>query len=120
MTKEPQVCEAFCRVAELCEALGEHPISKYPGCWEHTVDERWKIAVNGHKEPKKCSLSDVPVEPFNCYVTFNGWPAFIFNPYGGAGAAGEAANENTFIEALIAATERAAKRLSLDDDKGSP
>lgn len=102
------LCEAFVRVAELCEARNEHPISKYEGCWECVVDERWQLAVNGHKVAKACSFSpETPIEPFHCYVTFNGWPAFIFNPYGGGGAAGEAANEHTFIEAVIAATKRA-------------
>ena len=105
--QEPGICAAFMAVAELCEARGEHPINKYEGCWECTVDERWKLAVNGHKEAKVCSLSDAPIEPFTCYVTFNGWPAFIFNPYGGGGAAGEAANEDTFLAAVKAATERA-------------
>lgn len=109
-TEHPRICEAFMVVALLCEARNEHPISKYEGCWECTVDERWKLAVNGHTTPKLCSLSDQPIAPFDCYVTFNGWPAFIFNPYGGGGAAGEAANENTFIAAVKAATEAAKAR----------
>lgn len=100
------LCEAFVAVAELCQARGEHPINKYPGCWECTVDARWKLAVNGHKEPKVCSLSETPIDPFNCYVTYNGWPAFIITPVGGFGAAGEGANEHTFIEAVRAAQSR--------------
>jgi len=32
------------------------------------------------------------VPPFNCYVEFNGWPAGVFNPFGGIIAAGELAN----------------------------
>lgn len=103
---ERPLCEAFVRVAELCEARGEHPLSRYEGCWECVVDQHWKLAVNGHPEPKKCGLSDTAIEPFHCYVTFNGWPAFIFNPYGGGGAAGAIANEDAFIAAVKAATER--------------
>lgn len=99
------LCEAFVAVAELCEALGQHPISKYDGCWECTVDERWKLAVNGHNEPKRSALSTLPIQPFNCFVTFNGWPAFLFNPHGGGGAAGVLANEDTFIAAVRARIE---------------
>ena len=99
--------EAFVAVAELCEARGEHPITQYAGCWECTVDERWKLAVNGHPVPRKCSLSDEPLAPMHCYVTFNGWPAFIITPVGGFGAAGAIANEDTFIAAVRAATARA-------------
>jgi hypothetical protein len=97
---EPTVCEAFAVLADLCIALGEAPLSKHVACWEHKIDERWAVAVNGHNEPKHCSFSAVPVDPFNCYVQFNGWPAGILNPYGGIIAAGELANEATFIEAM--------------------
>lgn len=94
------ICEAFAVIADLCIALGEEPLTKHPGCWECVIDARWKIAVNGHPKAQKCSLSEIPIEPFHCYVEYNGWPAGIFNPYGGTIAAGEAANEHTFIAAL--------------------
>lgn len=103
------ICEAFGKVAELCMARHEEPLTKYPGCWECTIDEHWKIAVNGHAEPKVCSLSTLPIEPFHCFIDFNGWPAGLMSPYGGTIAAGEAANEVTFIEAVNAAIERATK-----------
>lgn len=47
------------------------------------------------------------VPAFHCYVEFNGWPAGLLSPYDGTFAAGEAANEETFIAALEQATERA-------------
>lgn len=93
------VCVAIDKVAELSIALGVAPINNLDGCWEHQVDSHWWIALNGHKEPIKTSKG-VEVEPFSCYVEFNGWPAGIFNPFGGGFAAGELANEDTFIEAL--------------------
>lgn len=99
---ERPICEAFVVVAELARASGAlAPLTRYPGCWEYEVDERWRVALNAHPVPKEASFSNgVPVEPFHCFVTYNGWPAFIFNPYGGVGAAGSAANENTFIAAV--------------------
>lgn len=102
------VCEAFEALCELCMALGEAPANKHPDCWECKVDERWSIAFNCHKEPKRSSLSDVVVQPFNCYVQYNGWPAGVFDPTGGVIAAGEGANEDTFIAALKERTAKAA------------
>lgn len=104
---EPSLIEAFTKIAELCHALGAGPMNKHAGCWECQVDKRWKIAVNGHPEPKVSSLSEVPIEPFHAYAEFNGWPAGILNPYGGTIAAGECANEDTFIAALEAAIKGA-------------
>ena len=107
------ITEAFAAVAELGNALGAGPLNKHPECWECVIDERWKIAVNGHAEPKKCSLSGLPIEPFHCFIEYNGWPAGLMNPYGGTIAAGEGANEHTFIEAV-----RARIRGSLHTDEG--
>ena len=111
---DDRVCEAFVRLGDLCIALGEHPLNKHPGCWTHRVDKRWWVAVNGHHEPKPaeseagCSKGHpFMVPPFNCYVEYNGWPAGFFDPRGGTLAAGEGANEDTFVAALLAATEAA-------------
>lgn len=94
-----QVCVAFARIADLGCLLGASPLNKQRGCWEYQIDEHWFIAVNGHKAPTK-TKGGVEVEPYNCYVEFNGWPAGLFTPFGGAIAAGEAANEDAFIKAL--------------------
>lgn len=94
-----QVTEAFAEIAALAVRLGVIEINKLPGCWEHQVDERWWIAVNGHNEPVECSRG-LKIDPFDCYIEFNGWPAGSLNPAGGIIAAGEGANEDTFIEAL--------------------
>jgi hypothetical protein len=103
------ISTAFYKLAELAEHDGVETISLFPGCWTRQIGKHWWIAVNGHKQPMKASSpkgaskgDGIMVEPFHCYVEFNGWPAGIFSPYGGALAAGEAANEGTFIAAIDA------------------
>jgi hypothetical protein len=91
-------------VAQLAIKLKAHPMHKHPGCWEHQVDENWRIAVNGHRDPRNTS-DGLTVPPFECYVEFNGWPAGFINPFGGVLAAGAAANEDTFIQAVRDAIE---------------
>lgn len=94
-----QVCEAFAVLCSLGMAMGAAPLNKHAGCWEHQVDGQWWLAVNGHKEAKTTSKGQ-SVEPFHCYVEYNGWPAGVFTPYGGIIAAGEGANERTFLLAM--------------------
>ena len=96
---ELEVSEAFDKIAQLVIKLGAHPMTRYPDCWEHDLDEHWKISINGHREPRKNSVG-VTIEPFHCYVEFNGWPAGMFNPKGGSIAAGTVANEDEFIRAI--------------------
>lgn len=102
MSTTERYCEAFCRVVELCEALGVRNLNQLPGCWEHQIDDHWWVAVNALKQPVECSRG-YTVQPYDCFVEYNGFPAGSFNPYGGILAAGEAANERTFIEAIKAA-----------------
>src|SRR5262245_31738092 len=107
-TEAEKVSIAFVAVADLAAALGVSNINRLPGCWEYDVDEQWRIALNGHEQPTKCERG-MAVAPFHCYVEFNGWPAGELSPYGGYFAVGDAANEDAFIEALKAATEKAKK-----------
>ena len=100
------ISEVFYEIGKLATALGIKDASKLDGCWEYEIDEQWWMAVNSHEEPVKCS-KNVTVKPFHAYVTFNGWPAGVLNPYDGVIAAGDAANEGTFIAALRAAQEKA-------------
>lgn len=94
--------EAFALIADLAAKNGAAPLRQFEACWEHQVDETWKLFINGHREPKKTSHGlDVPA--FHCLVEFNGWPAGLIHPYGGEIAAGSAANEDTLIQALRAA-----------------
>lgn len=89
---------AYMLIADIAEKDGVTPLNNLPGVWERKIDEHWTIAVNGHREEKK--HKGVPVPPYCCYVEFNGWPAGLFTPYGGQFAAGDLANEDSFIKAL--------------------
>jgi hypothetical protein len=100
------VSEAFIAIMQLAEALGVRDINKLDGCWERDLDGAWFFAVNGHQHEIACSKG-AAVPPFHVYLEFNGWPAGIFSPRGGVIAAGEAANEGTFIEAVNAAIQKA-------------
>jgi hypothetical protein len=96
------VCEAYVLLAELLMARGAPlPLSDHPGVYEMQIDQRWKVVVNGHHEPVKYDC--IEIEPFHVVAEYNGWPAGIFGPGGGCIAAGECANESTFIEAIKAA-----------------
>lgn len=87
-------------------ALGAAPLNKHAGCWEHQIDESWRVAINGHREAH--DVEGVSLPPFHIYLEYNGWPAGILHPLtGGLMAAGEAANEGTLIAALVRAIERA-------------
>lgn len=70
--------------------------------WTDATFKQWWVAFNGHPE-KKATSKGQQVDPYHCYVEYNGWPAGVFTPYGGVIAAGEGANENTFIAALVRA-----------------
>ena len=94
---------AFGLIADLAAALGVRNISQRGGCWEHAVDDRWWIAVNGRVDRSvPCSHGNA-VPAGHCYVEFNGFPAGLFTPFGGMIAAGTVANEETFCAALRAA-----------------
>lgn len=95
--KEP----LFLLIARLAEKDGAAPITTFEGCWERQIGAQWWVAINAHARPVKCSHG-AEVPPFNCYVEFNGWPAGLFDPYGGIIAAGEAANEESFAAAVEA------------------
>lgn len=94
-----EICEVILKVAELADALKVKPMNQFEGCWEYQINDNWFIAVNGHKQPTKTSKG-TEVPPFNGYVEYNGWPAGIFNPFGGGFIAGVDANEDAFIAAI--------------------
>lgn len=110
-TKNPPLSLAMVRVCDLAFALGVRDLNKRPDCWEHQIDSRWWIAVNGRSEPTKCTHGPM-VQPYQCYIEFNGFPAGIIDPYGGCIAAGEVANEDSFVEAVEAATKLAGGELT--------
>jgi len=111
MNNDGQVNECFCAIVDLALALGVTRIDLLSGCWTHRIDAQWWVAVNGHPGGMPASSPDgasakVPfiVPGQHCYVEYNGWPAGLLNPFVGTLAAGEAANEDTFIAAIQAAT----------------
>ena len=80
----------------------ELPLSKHPECWEHQLDEQWRLFWNGHDTPKESSTGST-VPAFHLYVEYNGWPAGVVPPVGsGWIAAGDCANEDALIAVLEA------------------
>lgn len=98
----PPICEAFAVLAEYALSRDVR-LDNFERCWEQQVDELWHVCVNGHSEPKP-NIGGTMIPGFTCAVTYNGWPAGLFSPFGGCIAAGDAANETTFIAALRRAT----------------
>lgn len=101
-----QIPLAIAKVVELGIAAGAAPLNKLEGCWEYQIDARWWIAMNGHKQDRLATTGEV-VKPFTVYIKYNGWPAGILDFGGGIIAAGEGANENTFIAAIEVALAKA-------------
>ena len=96
----------FEAVIEMCFRLGVREIDNLEGCWECQIDDDWWIAVNGHKDPCEAKPPQhektIEVPPFTAYVEYNGWPAGLLDPKGGIIAAGDYANEQTFVAACEA------------------
>lgn len=94
--------EVFSLVCELGIKSGIESINKLPGCWETEIGpdgERWRIALNGHKEEVRDSQGGT-VPPFHIALTYNGWPAGIVGAHNGIMAAGGIANEARLVEIL--------------------
>lgn len=92
-------------VAKLAVAAGAAPLNRHAGCWRYRLpmSPEWEIAVNPHRTPQPDPFGgDIPVEPFHCYVQYNGWPFALFSVYGGEMACGTMANEDTFRAAIDA------------------
>lgn len=101
MTKSPCLAWLGCGALAFKDKTG--PCANLPdGLYRRKVGDLWRIVLNGtNKEsPKQDDHPALP--PFAAYVEFNGWPAGIIDPSGGILAAGEAANEDTFIAAIEA------------------
>lgn len=112
----PDLSAAFVLIAQLALVAGNgQAINRLPGAWSYaftSTDERgaewrWQIAVNGHREPVLNPFAvRTTIDPFDAHVHVNGWPFAVINPYGGSMGHGEGANEDTFIAAIEAETER--------------
>ena len=75
------------------DADGKESLLDYPGIVSVDVG-KWTIESHAHER----LIDELP--PYTMRLSYNGWPAGIVNSGGGIIAAGEAANEGTFIEAL--------------------
>ena len=84
--------EIFGLIMDIGEKAGALPVKDK--VWTHKVNENWSFKVNGYPEPRE------GIPGFHVMVEFNGFPAGLIGLNGGIIAAGEAANEDTFIEAL--------------------
>lgn len=100
----------FERFLEWLTKAGAAPLNGHDGAWLGVVDEHWAVAANGHGTPQDVQIPDVgtvSIAPFTFHVYYNGWPAGILVPalggFEGEFAAGSAANEDTFMEAIEAA-----------------
>lgn len=91
-----QITEAFSVVVQLADKLGVKKINEIEGCWEVDINEKWSLALNGHREPTKDSHG-CEVPPFQMAVTYNGCPAGIIGPHGGFIFSG---GEDEFIAAV--------------------
>lgn len=96
---DSDIALAFTLIAEYAIELGARSIGQLDGCWERQIDEHWWVAINGHAEPVICSRG-APVPELHCYIEYDGWPAGAINAFNGLIAAGEKANEQTFIAAV--------------------
>lgn len=116
--------EAFVRIAELGTTVpGAAPLHRHEGAWVYRFTDaggnEWGLAVNGHKHAVPDTLLDLasPIEALTALVSFNGWPFGILDPFGGQMGAGELANEDAFIAALVAETERVRATFVSREDK---
>lgn len=92
------ITEVFGIIVELAESMGVQDINQEAACWEVDIDSHWSISVNGHREAVTC-VHGVNVAPFTAYLQYNGWPAGMITPLSGLIAAGNAVNEQSFIDA---------------------
>lgn len=76
MTTE-RMTVVFSKVVDLAEVLGVENIKELEGCWEYRFGDKWLLKMNGHPE----EIDGVPA--FHCYMERGGFPAAVFNPYGG-------------------------------------
>jgi len=90
--------EALAVIAELHDALGLPPLNGAIGEYQFA---EWRVRLNGAGEEQD------GIPPFTASIEFNGWPAGLIDPAGGVIAAGELANEDTFIAAARAALREA-------------
>lgn len=104
-----RVCEAFVQACETACHGNDTPLK---GRVADFTRGGWRVVINGTEADHEVALSDecmgATVPPVHMAVFWNGWLAGILNPAGGVLAAGEAANEDTFIAAMKEGRDEAA------------
>ena len=93
----------FEAIVQVAYALGIRDIKRFPNGWHYKLDDAWEWVVNGTKVP----IDVMPQGTMGCMVPsfcaavfYHGWLAGVFSPYGGAFAAGDGANKETFLAAV--------------------
>lgn len=102
-TEEIYLPDAYAVVIKYALAKGDKNLNERPGLVYYRFGDEWELWANPHREIYKTPLG-VNVDPFTFYVEFNGFPAGVLAPNGGWIAAGDLANEDSFIEAVKAET----------------
>ncbi len=80
--KKREVSELFMLIAALAVREGGKDISDHEGCWEHDINEKWRVAVNGHEETVKTEFG-LSVPPYAALITHLDFPVGILNAVGG-------------------------------------
>lgn len=94
--------EVWSHICDIAKHDGVAPLNQHPGVWIFDVGA-WRLALNAHGEPME--YDGHKVDPYHCYVEFNGWPAGIITPRAGTVAFGKLANIFTLRDALKARAE---------------
>ena len=96
-----KVCEAFVAACEAACSGNDLPLK---GRVADFTRGGWRVVINGtaadHEVPGDGECMGATVPPTHLAAFWNGWLAGVLNPGGGALAAGDAANEDTFIAAM--------------------
>lgn len=97
--------EAYIRACEFIRLNAGKSLIELPGKkWVGDVDGNWAIAIHANEgeevEFKPEGTMGGKAKFGILLVWFNGWLAGMLDPYGGVIAAGDLANEDTFIEAI--------------------
>ncbi len=87
--------ELFAKIIELMLALKVTNIYELPGCYALQVDEKWRFALNGHKQSIMDGDTEVPC--YHACVWRGDFMVGIVGPYEGVLLAGA---EQDFMEAL--------------------
>ena len=86
--------EVFAKLVELLMARGHHCVQGQLVTIE--IDQQWRARFNG------IGVEIEGISPAHVAFDFNGMPAGVVGPFGGAIVAGELANEDTLLAAINA------------------